>query len=145
MTPPLTIATEVEIAATPERVWAILTDFAAYPQWNPYIVAIEGDATPGTVMQVHSVPLPGAPEMVAPVLMVSADFPLMCWEGGLADRGQFRGDHRWRLEAIAGGTRVAHVEDFSGTLAPDILARHGDTVRAAFERFDAALKTRCEA
>jgi uncharacterized protein YndB with AHSA1/START domain len=29
------LGTEVEIAAPPERIWEILTDFAAYPDWNP--------------------------------------------------------------------------------------------------------------
>nr|WP_255305408.1 SRPBCC family protein [Acidithiobacillus ferrivorans] len=31
------IETNIEITATPERVWSILMDFPAYPQWNPFI------------------------------------------------------------------------------------------------------------
>ena len=41
------IETEIEIAASPERIWSILMDFSAYPEWNPFIRSLSGDVTPG--------------------------------------------------------------------------------------------------
>ncbi len=41
------IETEIEIAASPERVWSILMDFSAYPEWNPFIRSLSGVAKPG--------------------------------------------------------------------------------------------------
>jgi len=38
------IATEILIQAPPTRVWQVLTDFGAYPQWNPFIVSLQGEA-----------------------------------------------------------------------------------------------------
>jgi uncharacterized protein YndB with AHSA1/START domain len=37
---------EVEVEASPERIWEVLTDFAAYRQWNPFIVEGAGRAVP---------------------------------------------------------------------------------------------------
>src|SRR5208337_3854746 len=31
------IHTEIEINAPAEKVWKVLTDFAAYPEWNPFV------------------------------------------------------------------------------------------------------------
>ena len=31
---------EIEIAAPPERVWRVLSDFDAYPDWDPFIRSI---------------------------------------------------------------------------------------------------------
>ncbi|MFQ5793715.1 MAG: SRPBCC family protein [Candidatus Bipolaricaulia bacterium] len=42
------IQTEVEIDASAERVWQLLTDFAAFPEWNPFIRRASGKVKTGT-------------------------------------------------------------------------------------------------
>ena len=34
--------TEIQIDASADQVWAILSDFASYPQWNPFITSMVG-------------------------------------------------------------------------------------------------------
>lgn len=41
------IKTEILIDAPKERIWDILCDFHAYPNWNPFIVKISGKAKLG--------------------------------------------------------------------------------------------------
>ena len=42
---------EVEINASAERVWHLLTDFAQFPKWNPFIQRVRGEPTPGGTAQ----------------------------------------------------------------------------------------------
>ena len=41
------ISTGIVIEATAERVWDVLVDFAAYPQWNPFLLNVRGAAEEG--------------------------------------------------------------------------------------------------
>lgn len=42
-----TVSSTVEINASPERVWAILTDLPGHASWDPFITAISGSLVPG--------------------------------------------------------------------------------------------------
>jgi uncharacterized protein YndB with AHSA1/START domain len=44
---------EIVIDAPPERVWAAVTDFAAYPEWNPFIRRISGELREGARLEVR--------------------------------------------------------------------------------------------
>ena len=52
--------TEIEIAAPPERVWAVLTDFGSYPEWNPFIRQISGHPAVGSHLDVRASAARGA-------------------------------------------------------------------------------------
>jgi uncharacterized protein YndB with AHSA1/START domain len=47
---------QIEINASAERVWRLLTDFASYPQWNPFIRRISGELTTGERLEVRLEP-----------------------------------------------------------------------------------------
>jgi uncharacterized protein YndB with AHSA1/START domain len=36
------ISATIEIAATPDEVWAVLSDLASYPQWHPAFRKVSG-------------------------------------------------------------------------------------------------------
>ena len=44
----------VSIRASREQVWPILTDIAAYPEWNPVIGRLEGEIVHGAHVQVYA-------------------------------------------------------------------------------------------
>ncbi len=49
-----TIVSEtVEIDAPQEFVWAVLTDYEQYPEWNPYTVKVETTLELGTPIVLH--------------------------------------------------------------------------------------------
>src|SRR5438093_8689554 len=48
----LELRTEIEIDAPPERVWAVLIDFEKFPDWNPFIRRIHGNALVGSRLDV---------------------------------------------------------------------------------------------
>ena len=44
---------EFKINAPPERIWVVVTDFGAYPDWNPFIRRISGEIREGARLEVR--------------------------------------------------------------------------------------------
>jgi hypothetical protein len=42
------INTEIIINAPKKAIWNILTDFPAYSEWNPFLIKVIGEASPGS-------------------------------------------------------------------------------------------------
>jgi uncharacterized protein YndB with AHSA1/START domain len=40
------LRTAIDIAASPEAIWRLLTDFVALPQWNPFTREASGERVP---------------------------------------------------------------------------------------------------
>jgi hypothetical protein len=135
---------EIEIDAPPERVWAVVTDFAAYPGWNPFIRQISGELREGARLEVRIEP-PGARATTfkPTVRTVEANRELR-WLGRLLVPGIVDGEHSLRIEPLEGGrSRFVQSERFSGVLVGFLKGTLAKT-EAGFEQMNAELKARAE-
>ena len=81
------------ISAPPSRVWQVLTDFSAFPAWNPFIRSISGPLREGARLTVQIMP-PGRSSMhFRPTVLVSRPNEELRWRGSLLIPGLFSGEH----------------------------------------------------
>ena len=139
------LGTEIAIESAPQRVWEILTDFAAYPAWNPFITHISGPATPGSRLDVQLQPPGGRGMRMRPTVLASKRPQELRWMGHLGVPGLFDGEHRFRIEPL-GTDRVRFVQEerFTGLLVPLIMRFIERGTRQGFEAMNQALKARAE-
>jgi hypothetical protein len=139
------LRTQIEVEATPERVWEILTDFDAYPEWNPFIQRIEGEAAPGSKLEVRIEPPGGRAMTFKPTLLEVAPGQELRWLGRLLAPGLFDGEHSLRIEPIDDSrVRFVQAERFTGVLVP-VLGKSLEKTQRGFTAMNEALKRRAEA
>lgn len=136
--------TEIDIAAPPERVWDVLTDFGAYPEWNPFIRSIDGEPRVGSRLKLRIQP-PGARAMTfRPTVRAAEPARELRWLGRLVLPRLVDGEHRLALEPLEGGrTRFIQSERFSGLLVV-LLTKTLTATERGFEQMNEALKRRVE-
>ncbi len=140
------IRTTLTIAAPPERVWAVLTDFAAYPQWNSVISKARADLREGGKIRFR-IKIEASPELgfTARILRCVPGREL-AWRGGAPLVPALAwGHHYFELKPAGDGTEFTHGENFGGLLA--LIMRGGTLGRVirTYEGFNRALKARAEA
>ena len=136
----------IDISASAARVWDILSDFPAYPSWNPFIRSISGAQSAGSRLNVTIQPQGGRPMAIAPALLNFSPLKELRWKGQLLFPGVFDGEHYFQLsEPAHGGVRLTHGEVFSGVLVPIFFRgalRRGTEL--GFQAMNQALKQRAE-
>jgi hypothetical protein len=86
------IETDIDINAPAARVWALLTDFARMPSWNPFIKSISGNLAQGARLSVHIAP-PGSSGMrFKPTILSIRPERELCWLGHPFVSGIFDGE-----------------------------------------------------
>ena len=136
--------TEIDVAAPAGRVWNVLTDFAKFPDWNPFILRIDGILTPRARLAVKIQPPGGRAMTFRPTVLRVEPDRHFAWRGRTILPGLFDGEHSFTLEPRPGGVRVAHDETFSGVLVPLLRRSLDTTTRQGFGAMNAALKARVE-
>jgi len=139
------IDTTVDVAAGPTRVWEILTDFDAYPEWNPFIRRIAGGLTPGATLDAFMKPAGSRGMGFKPTVIAAEPNRELRWLGHLWVPGLFDGEHVFRIEEIAPGRcRLHHSESFKGILAPLLIRFLESSSRKGFEAMNQGFKARAE-
>jgi hypothetical protein len=139
------LVSQIEIDATAEQVWEVLTDFAAYPQWNPFIVSAEGHPEVDSRLTLRMQPVDARPVTLTPTVLEVSVGHRLCWLGRVVIPGIFDGEHVFTIDARDGkGVTLRQVERFTGVLVP-FLARSLDRhTLPAFVNMNEALKARAE-
>jgi len=139
------IVTSIDIAAPPERIWAVLMDFARYSEWNPFVRSIEGRPTEGSPLKVTIQPPDGKAMAFRPIVLrhrVGREFR---WKGKLLFPGLFDGEHYFEFSpGTDGSTLFTHGENFSGLLVALFRSALNKGTKAGFEAMNLALKQRLE-
>ena len=135
---------EIEVEAPPGRVWAVVIDFAAYPDWNPFIRRISGELLEGARLEVRIEPPEARATTFRPAVRAVEANRELRWLGRLLVPGIFDGEHSLRIEPLDGGrSRFVQSERFSGVLVGLVKGTLAKT-EAGFEQMNTALKARVE-
>jgi uncharacterized protein YndB with AHSA1/START domain len=132
---------KVSIRSTPERIWALLTDAAAYTQWNTTVESVDGKIAPGERVTIRP---KMNPRNAFPVKVTAFESPRrMVWTGGMP-LGAFKGERTFLLSPDSNGnTEFAMREEYTGFIAP-LICRSIPDLQPAFDEFANDLKRAAE-
>ena len=137
------LRTETTIDAPVERVWQVLTDFEAFPQWNPFIRRIRGAPVEGSRLEVFLGASGTRGMKFRPKVLTVVPNRELRWLGRLGLPGLFDGEHIFELEAIGPGrTKFVQRERFRGIFLPFLRRSLDRDARRGFEEMNQALRER---
>lgn len=135
----LRYAVRASIAASPQAIWARLTDAGGFSRWNSTVESIEGTIAPGQKLKIR---VPAAPGRVfTPRVVEFVPEQRMTWRDGFAP--MFQGTRTYTLTSRGETTEFEMVEEFRGLMLPMIRSSLPD-FRPIFDRYVADLKRACE-
>jgi hypothetical protein len=130
----------IAIDASPERIWALLTDATAFASWNSTVTTIGGTIALGQRLALR---VPAAPDRVfKPEVIRFEPSSCMVWKDGMAPF--FRGVRTFRLASLPGGrTEFAMSEVLTGLMLP-LAKKSLPDFGPSFETYAADLKRAAE-
>ena len=139
---PYTLEASIEIQATPQQVWAVLTDNAAYPEWNPFIISSSGKIQAGATLTNVMHDATGNTTFTPTVLVAEPGHELR-WVGRFPPGGIFTGEHTFTITQVRPGVvLLTQRENFTGVAVPFYEHwLHADTL-PMFKAMNAALAHR---
>lgn len=128
------------INATPERVWPVLTDIAAWSSWGAGVTRVDGRLALGEKL---SITVEANPGRAFPVKVETLSQPdRMVFRGGMP-LGLFTGQRTYTLHPQGANTRFTMREQYTGPLA-GLICKSIPDLGPSFQQFADALKHHAE-
>jgi hypothetical protein len=138
------VFTFTTIDAPRQQVWQVLTNFGAYPQWNPFYTDIDGSCAVGAHLHVR-VQLAERSLTYATRIQTVTPQSELTWSEEWMLPGLLDGEHRFALETTdSGQTRFVQHDTYSGALVPLVMGLYQSQAEFGFRRMNNALKKRAE-
>lgn len=129
------IHTAIQINATPEKVWKVLTSFDKYHEWNSFIKTING-----TIKEKNKIIVKLQGITFKPIVLTLKENKEFKWQGSLLFKGLFDGTHKFHLTDNRDGTTYfEHSETFSGVLV-SLFSKMLENTKLGFETMNKELK-----
>ena len=107
------VSTTIEIAATPENVWAVLADLANYAKWHPMYLGVTGQLAAGSTLTITTTHPKTGRTMTAKVNVQSAEPGTeLRWASRLL--GVTISKRTFRLSPAADGTLLVQTGTYRG-------------------------------
>lgn len=138
----IVITTMIDIDATPEQVWEVLSDFSNYGEWSNFS-KVDGVPQRGSKLAMK---MPGM--SFGATVTAASPAEKLEWSASIINEAFFCGRHRFVLTPNADGTtHFSNIETFSGALVWPFqsLFKNNKKGRAnGYDGFNHALKKRVE-
>jgi hypothetical protein len=122
-------------------VWHVLTDFRRYPEWNPFMRRVAGEAARRAELEVLIQPDGARALMLRPRIVTFRPPRELRWRWLARLPGMFVGEQRFVVEHIdSSRSRLIHENRFRGLLVPFVRRLLDGPVTRSFEATGLALK-----
>lgn len=129
----------INVRATPDRIWALLTNAADFARWNSTVTSIKGSIAQGQKLELR---VPTSDRTFWPKVTELVPLRHMVWRDGMAP--MFKGERTFTITPRADGTSdFEMVEVFSGVMLPMIKGSLPD-FGPVFDRYALDLKQEAE-
>jgi len=131
------VRVDVDINATAEKIWSLLTNVADAPRWNSTITQIDGRVAFGEQLKIK---VPISTRTFSVKVDIVEPYTRLVWSDGNA---VFRGVRTYTLTAKGGSTAFSMEEVFTGFMLP-LIGRSLPDFKPVFEQYAADLKKEAE-
>jgi hypothetical protein len=138
------IHTEIEIHASAEQVWNLLTDVERFIEWNPFIWRASGTIKCGARLTVELRPPNSKAMTLRPSVIKVEPNRELRWLSGFSLPKLLDREHIFTIESQGRHVRFVQREIYTGLLVPLFWSKMGDKMRRGFIAMNLMLKREAE-